>query len=303
MAALFATYLPSLAGKSLSVDHRVLKHRAGKRCVFAYDIATADGTTVLVGKIYRKKRGKRTFGRMQHMLSAASLSGKKLQMAEPLAYLPEIDMLLLPMLSGKTLEQISEIETIGNAMQSLGQTLAVLHSLSLPNCEIRTMREHLAKYCHPGFDALCSAHPSLQKTVNEILQRLLDFDEIDQMLKPVHGDINLSQIFVENGSITLIDFDSSAVANPALDIGNMFAVLETHFPENFEFFQAQLQQGYRQNGGIALPSQIRLYYGFAFLRRTMIAFRNSAAIAELANLLEKSRGLCRLTGFTPAIND
>ena len=189
MAALFATYLPSLAGKSLSVDHRVLKHRAGKRCVFAYDIATADGTTVLVGKIYRKKRGKRTFGRMQHMLSAASLSGKKLQMAEPLAYLPEIDMLLLPMLSGKTLEQISEIETIGNAMQSLGQTLAVLHSLSLPNCEIRTMREHLAKYCHPGFDALCNAHPSLQKTVNEILQRLLDFDEIDQMLKPVHGDI------------------------------------------------------------------------------------------------------------------
>lgn len=302
MAALFATHLPAFAGKSLSVDYRVLKHRAGKRCVFTYDITTTDGTTTLVGKIYRKNRGKRTFGRMQNMLSAATLSGKKLQMAEPLAYLPEIDMLLLPMLSGKTLEQISDIETIGNAMQSLGQTLAVLHSLSLPNCEIRTMREHLAKYCHPGFDALCNAHPSLRKTVNEIIQRLLDFDKIDQMLKPVHGDINLSQIFVDSDSVTLIDFDSSAVANPALDIGNMFAVLETHFPEHFEVFQAQLQQGYRQNGGIALPSQIRLYYGFAFLRRTMIAFRKGAPFPELAKLLEKSQELCRLTAVTSAIN-
>ena len=130
-------------GGRLEVRHRVLKHTPGKRCVLRYRLAASGGSgpaRVLVGKLYRPPRGERIFALQAALWDAAGRlppSAGGFGMPEPLAYLPELSMILQTAVPGWPLTGLSAASDWGVALRQSADNLACLHRLSPPGWDRR----------------------------------------------------------------------------------------------------------------------------------------------------------------------
>lgn len=294
MRALFATTL----GRELNPGEksfpllrcRVLKHAPGKRCVIAYEFD--GGTRRFIGKIYRKNRGENIFLNWRELWQRAceneARTGEPLGMAEPLAYFPELGMVLQRAVSGRRLAEISVYADRRLAMRSIARNLATLHSLPAAVGEKKTFTDHLKKYCHPGPQVLLDACPELAPLVEVILHGLA-VDEGLSPACPVHGDLNLTQIFIAAERAWFVDFDGLCLADPALDIGNFLMTLQVHYGPDYESLAEFFLEEYKARRSLRMLTGLRTYQAFACLRRAMICTRAPAVPAwrqQVRQLLE-----------------
>jgi len=272
---------------------QVLKHAPGKRCVVQYQ-RQDEGTgtlQVVIGKLYRKQRGAAIFERMQQLWQAArrqSLFG----MAEPLAYVPELEMVLQNVAPGTQLVSLAA-EELAAAVKSTAENLAALHEFDLPLETSRTFDEHLKKYCHPGAHIIGEAAPALREEVETLLLNLQNaMCKLEAPIVPTHGDLGLAQIFLHERRAYFIDFDGFGFAHAELDVGNFFVTLQAHFGTGGENLPERFLTHYCACRKLSHLPGLRLYQAFAYLRRATICARSRLEPAwrqQTQTLLARSR--------------
>lgn len=281
-----------------AVRHRILKYTPGKRCVLEYELhfEGEENPVRIIAKLYRKNRGERIFHLMQQIWQMSrEVPGERepFGMPQPLQYLSQLGMLLQTALEGILLAEFSPSTLPEKAVREVGYNLAALHRLTLPDGEVRSMADHLRKYCHPGPEVLQQNCPQYATLIRSILHQLTSENALKNApITPVHGDVGLTQVFLRDGRAYFIDFDGLCLSHPALDVANFWVVLGTHFPSRGEHLQQIFLEAYRERISSEMLTGMAYYQALAYLRRAMIRFRQrekpTQCPEEIAELLQKS---------------
>jgi hypothetical protein len=267
-------------GKAFSqVRHRVLKYTPGKRCVIEYLFHAnieQRRSQRLIGKIYRKERGEVIFENLRQLWQAGGASGA-FGMPEPVAYLPEVQMVLQRLVPGRQLSDFSENDDLSTAVRCVAENLAALHGLAVSAGERKSLDDHIRKYCHPGPQALIEACPEAAPLVENILAGLAQEAGLNGApIGPVHGDLNLAQIFITDDRAFFIDLDGFCFSHAALDAGNFLITLQVHFGGKSDELRRIFLEGYLSRRPPQMLAGLRAYQALAYLRRAVICFRQQA---------------------------
>ncbi len=264
-----------------SIKHRVLKHKPGKHCVIDYSFAThqpTQKTAHVIGKLYRDNRGEINFRNLRLLWDASldsNSGGRKLGMPEPLAYLPELGMMILSVVPGRDLYAYNQSDDLSEAIKYTADNLSHLHGLKL-SVETKTFDYFFQKQCRPGSGIAIKECPEYASIIQEIMQELQSIHQLDIPLCPVHGDLNLGQVFIAEDQAYFIDFDGLCKAHPALDIANLLAAIKIYFPDQIDKLTNIFIERYLAHQPEHRLTGLSKYQAYAFFRRAMIDLRKKS---------------------------
>lgn len=238
-APLLARQLPGLGKKGPNRLQRieaieVLKYKPGRRCVLAYQLAGRDKSSHqrVIGKVFRDERGQRLFALQERLWRSCegSNGASGISVPQPLAYVPEMRMLVQASAPGRRLDELSLDGPIHSPVLRSAEALAWLHrSRTLGRAqlkpytladELRGLQDYAAR--------LAVLRPDARPAVQTLHAALLDWAA---MLPPaaqstaLHRDFYYSQVLFDGPHLYLIDFDLLAWGDPAIDVANFSAHL------------------------------------------------------------------------------
>ena len=215
-----------------------IKYRPGKRHVLRY---SEDGVTepTVFAKVYVAEDGERDGRRKdggcccrvaERVADWLAVQGEGVNGLRPLAYVPEDAVVLYPRICGVPLSDYarSRKRSVARWLQRAGAALRTLHQLP----------EGFAGSLHPPRDfeaevrmiARKSNHipallPQTGSAIAAVLDRAQELHDRLPLEPPTftHGDLKTEHIWVAAGGLTLMDLDSSRLADPAQDIGYFLA--------------------------------------------------------------------------------
>jgi Ser/Thr protein kinase RdoA (MazF antagonist) len=197
-------------------------------------------------------------------------------MPQPLAYLPDLGMVIQDIVPGRQLRSFTTDDDLPHAIRRVAGNLATLHGLAVSVSEKKDLMDHIKKYCHPGPEVLGEVCPELRPLVESILKGLAaESAWAGQPVPvcPVHGDLSLSQIFVNNDRAFFIDFDGFCLSHAALDLSNFLVALKVHFALQSDALTKVFLETYVERQSPERLAGFRIYHALAYLRRAMICFR------------------------------
>jgi aminoglycoside phosphotransferase len=267
------------------VYHRVrpeiLKHKSGKHCVITYwlESSAAPSSRRIIGKVYRKDRGLKIFQKMLALWSASRVrdyAGHAFGMPEPLAYIPELGIVLQTAVNGRPFTHLSAWNELADGVRCVARNLSVLHGLPVTGLRKRTaIIEHIKKFCRPGPRALAETCLEMAPLVEQLVEGLQsDETLLNAPLCPAHGDLGLSQIFIDLDQAAFVDFDGCCLSHPALDVSNFMIALKVHYGEVSDDLQRVFLATYLKNHSSAMLAGLSVYHALIYLRRAMICFRH-----------------------------
>lgn len=283
-------------GPLRAIHHRILKHAVGKRCVIAFELD--DGRSPMnrvIGKLHRGMRGAGMYERFLALHRLAHRHAVPLGMAQPLAFIEPLGMVLQTVVPGVSLSSLPAGDGRRAALMRTAENLALLHSLPPEVGEPRSIADFVAKQCRPGPEALAAEVPEWTPRLARMLRVLADGPRGDVGRSIVHGDLGLSQIFDDGVRAHFVDFDGVCISYPALDVGNVIVSMRLHglSPADVEAFVGHYASRVPAETLRHLPT----FIGMSYFRRAMIAFRTRQEsgwrdrVSELLDrALEESHG-------------
>ena len=174
-------------------------------------------TQILYGKTYYNDEGAVTFQAMREL-------EKQIQIAQPLAYQPEIKTLWQFGLNGKSLNEYDASDE--HLMAKAAAAVAALHQANVTCTRIFTLPDLLLKL-RTTANLYVLSNPSGQQKLKALLDRLIAQSQTLE-LRPtalLHGDLHLKNFFVVDENVALIDLDNLAYGDPLQDVGSFIAGL------------------------------------------------------------------------------
>jgi Phosphotransferase enzyme family len=220
---------------------RVARHKPNSRCTILYhleypaDLAAArHWPDLVVAKVYHDDKGQNAYTGMRALWESPLATSSAVSIAEPLAYLPELKLLLQgPIREEQTLSALlrgalrsGTPEDMAAAQDYLRKTavgLAELHHSGVRYgapwgwadelADTRKQLERLAR----AVPHLADARTILAAPLLERLETLARAYPVDPPV-PTHGTFRPAQVLLYQGRIGFIDFDSFCQAEPAMDL-------------------------------------------------------------------------------------
>ncbi|PYU09158.1 MAG: hypothetical protein DMG29_20320 [Acidobacteria bacterium] len=246
-----------------------IRYRPGKRHVLRYDpLDAAKGGTVFA-KLYTGEGGARVFRVATQAGEWLAQHGAGVTAVRPLACVAEDRVLLYPGLSGAPLSDHLRRPSQGVArcLERAGVALHALHRLPqavagpLPPHDFAAEVSETAR----ASDHIPVLVPSMGAAIDALLHRAQELHERLPLEPPTftHGDFKSDHVWVAPAGPTLIDFDSSHLADPALDIGKFLADLQlwhtTYDQPGLEQAQERFLVGYAPGAPQERLVRARLY--------------------------------------------
>lgn len=270
MVALLNTALPDCASGRLQIQRcRVtpLRYRLGKRCTLRFELRLRErtsGATVtrtLYGKLYHSERkAQAVYAEMNHLSAALAQHQEQILLAQAVAFLPTLPLILQAPVSGAPLElllcQPKRTATAGDPRAVAGIRLAAvalarLHQVALCTERVRAIDAELVRFQERS-NQISRVDPAvgaeLHALANALPTWLAQLPAWGAESSLVHGDCKPSQFLLTPASVpdtapavALLDFDHCGVADPAADVGNFLATLR----------QMGVKQSLKQRAGAA----------------------------------------------------
>jgi len=219
----------------LGCSPRVMRHSPGSRCTILYRLTlpaesrAATWPEVVVAKTYhRSDKGRIAWDGMQALWRSPLATSGVVAVAEPLAWVPELNVLVQgPIRQEQTLKELL-VDTLagrdgqGEANSYLAKTaagLAELHRSGAPSAERATWEDELAEV-RQVLGRLTGFLPELDGAADPFLadvERLAARVPADPAV-PAHRSFRPAQVLLHHGEIGFIDFDGFCHAEPALDV-------------------------------------------------------------------------------------
>lgn len=216
---------------------QVLRYHPGLRCTIGYHLTYAsDGTaghhwpTFVVVKTYDGDKGRNAYGCMQALWDSPLGTSAAVRIAEPLAYVPELKLLVqgsipteqtLQALIGSALraDTPEALADLDDYMRKAAAGLAELHSAGVGIGKVHYWEDELAG-ARAFVQRLTAAVPGLARAATPLFTCLESLGTAcpPDPLVPTHGTFRPSQVLLDHGQIGFIDFDSFCQAEPAMDL-------------------------------------------------------------------------------------
>lgn len=229
-ADLMTAPMTALANNGLVVRScraRVLRP-SESRPVLRYAVTYFDRKTnaavrkVIIGKVYARGDGAEAFECMSRLWAGGFARDPRLTIPEPLAYIPELRLLLQGRAPGNSLYvHLDKLAAALPLVRLAARWLAKLHRASLESAPLLPAdyeQRKLSSYR----DALVETCPSFAARIEHLTERTLASLGMLRLRHavPTHGDFQPKNIHIWRKRVTVIDFDRIALAHPARDLGH-----------------------------------------------------------------------------------
>ena len=225
---------PAYAGLRLAgCTPRVVRSKPGNRCTILYDLAYppgVDGPSLVVAKAYRGDKGRNAWDGMRALWASPLAAGEVVTIAEPLAYLPELGVVVQgPVGERQTLKQLvraalasgasGALAELDAAMDRTAAGLAALHTCGADYGEPVTVAGELAEV-RGTLRALAAAVPELTDAATPLLATLAELatGKPPDPAAPSHGSFRPAQVLLDGDRVAFVDFDDACQAEPAMDL-------------------------------------------------------------------------------------
>jgi len=251
----------------------LVKHKPGKRCALAYTMDGCGRRSRLFAKTYRNHRGAGIFKKLTRF-SLRQAGAYGVLVPKPVAYLPEIHMLVTEFVDGSSLAGPLYDGTSDTPAARMASTIAALHG-----CGVRCKGKWGPREELSNTQRWIAHVPRATERAEELLDRCRsELEGLPHHLEfPVHRDFYPEQVMDSDGATVLLDLDDACSGDPALDLGNFLAHLQLRhlqFPDSTlgcnrarRVFLEQYRR--RWPAGIdaeSLPKRIRFYEATSLLR-------------------------------------
>jgi aminoglycoside phosphotransferase (APT) family kinase protein len=218
---------------------RAVRYRPGQRHVLRYDpVGSADGGAdgpALFAKLYRAGGAARAFEVAEWIAARMRFDHRGVTAVQPVAWVPDDDVVLYAELAGEPLtRRLGEPDAaLARHLELAGAALRDLHGIAPPGdtagltafdlgAELRSLAGAAGR--------LGAVLPGAGAGLASLLDRATAVHERLPPEAPVlaHGDYKADHLWVAPGGrcLTVIDFDSCYLAEPAVDLGKFLADLQ-----------------------------------------------------------------------------
>jgi Ser/Thr protein kinase RdoA (MazF antagonist) len=232
----------------------VVRYKPGSRCTILYDMdygphqgPDSNWPDLVVAKTYRSEKGQNAYESMRALWDSPLASSGAVTIAEPLAYNPELRVLLQgPIREEQTLKNLitwaaftNSTEALSIADDSMRKTaygLAALHRSGIRYGRLWTWEDELAEV-RERIDRLAEPIPGIGQAADPLLERLTEMAGAvpPDPLVPSHGSFRPAQVLLYQGQIGFIDFDSFCQSEPALDLALFLSTVKSLGLDTSEF--------------------------------------------------------------------
>jgi hypothetical protein len=234
MGQRFATLLADGAGVATIEVCAItpIRYKPGSRCAFYYHLRSSSGQQVFFGKLLAQ-RGDWLMAILSELYQASLITPAMPRIAQPLAYWPEVHMLVQSAVTGRAELNIRAFDSAEDVivreqwLRDAGIHLAALHAsveVEGPHCVIEDDLGELYDYRASVARVAPPLATKFEATIEEI--SVLAGGRVEPAPVASHGAFRTDQFMIENGRLVLIDLDSFCWANRARDIGNFLAYLD-----------------------------------------------------------------------------
>jgi len=267
-----------------------LRYKPERRWVGRFDPAAGGPSLVL------KLHARRRFAASVAAARAFQDDGP-LRLAPLRLEVPQLQLIGLGWLPGRLLsDALGECAATPGMLTTVGRALARLHGqagIGLPALP----REREAATLEATAAGVAWLLPPLGGRITALATRLADRVRAAPVLqRPIHGDFYAKQVLLDGEHAGVLDLDSAALGDPALDLGLFLAHLERDRlrggPVASPALIAAFLDGYREEAG-RVPGRLALYTAIALLRLTPDPFRHREPDWEerTARLLDRAESL------------
>jgi hypothetical protein len=217
----------------------VVRYKPGSRCTLKYQLRydTPDHAwpEAVVVKTHQGNKGANAFGAMQALWATDLSLGDVVTIAQPIAYLPELRVLVQAAIPGdaslKDTIRTALFDDNGRALAQLraqlhrtAEGLATLHRCGVSYGRTHTWDDELAEI-REVVARLSTTVPALTDAATPLLAQLQSRAATvsPDHPAPAHHDFRPAQVLLHDHGVGFIDFDGFCMAEPALDIGRFRA--------------------------------------------------------------------------------
>lgn len=285
-----------------------VRYKPGARCVIRYQLPAPGGAPLYFGKLLAKG-GEQLMETIAALHQASEANPELPRIPPPLAYWPELHLLIQPAVPGSELnasafDPAEDRDTRERWIAQAGARLAALHGLTTVAGPPRTFHDdmdELREYSAP----IRQVHPPLADSYEQTLAAIEELAATLDEPHPVasHGAFRTDQFLIEDGRLVMIDLDGFCWSNPARDIGNFLAYLDWKLirqPHNAPFIEdaaRAFMAGYAQLRAPPDARWLAVYRADSLLKILGRRYR-SLTVKEwplIPRLLEAAQGALRLT--------
>lgn len=212
---------------------RVLGYRLEKRCTLLYELKlktknSQPKTIKLIGKIYSEKKSQEVLELMAKLGESQLFQKKKnIKIQSVILFSPELNALFLEYSPGKSLYHTKNSSAYLTVIKQIPAILEQLQESQI-NLEAKYTLADELELVDKSYRYLKLFLPEAEEKTDLILQKIKAESEKLQnsALLPAHRDFYDKQILVQGKRLTIIDWDTFALADPGLDFSNFTAHLK-----------------------------------------------------------------------------
>lgn len=222
----------------------VARYKPGSRCTVIYDLefrpedAGRGWPNRVVAKTHVGAEGRNAYEGMRALWSSKLRNGSAVTIAEPLAYLPDENVMLQGPVPGElTLKKLiatslrtdgpEKLEELSRYIGKIGVGLAALHTCGVTDGEHVTWADEIPEI-RARIERIAELEPDVGAATGSLLRHLevLATEHPADRAVPAHRSFRPAQVLLAGGAIGFIDFDGFCQAEPALDLGLFRAMLK-----------------------------------------------------------------------------
>ena len=230
VAAMLAGRLPQASGVGYRIS--TIRYRPGERHVLRYEPVPARVAPAVFAKLSRREadvaRAFRVYTGVADQLDAV---GGGTRAVRPLGALADDGVILFPAVAGRPLSTLLRLRDHGVSrhLQQAARALRTLHSAPAALAEAVAAPDFAAEVegVARASEHICTLLPRTGAVITATLERARAVH--DRLPREVptftHGDFKADHVWVSRGGLTLLDFGSCGIGDPARDVGKFLADL------------------------------------------------------------------------------
>lgn len=219
---------------------RIVRAKASRTTVLYELESTGDppAPTPVVAKTYRGEKGANAYRGMQALWHSKLGTSHAVSVAEPLAFLPDLNVLVQgPVRGDRTLKAVIRaafasgssvaLDEVADYVDKTAAGLAELHTSGVTDGDSMTWGDRVEDLVETASLAGALA-PGIAEAAAALVGRL-EREAAEHPADapvPTHASFRPNQVLLDGGAVGFIDFDRFCQAEPGLDVGSFLAAMK-----------------------------------------------------------------------------
>jgi hypothetical protein len=253
---------------------KLLAYKRGNRGLIRYEIDTADGPAVVVGKLYPDlARVQAVHERMAHLWEKVFAGSSTFGIPRPLGWVSDLSMLVYVPVEGQTLDEVVDEPDAAGHFARTATWLAALHTSAVPlakRFDLATEAVHLQAWVGLIAHTYPDLQPEAARLAAGLRERAKGLKLADR--SPLHKDFHYRHVVVDPAAgpaLWVLDFDEMRSGDGTFDVAHFCAnldLLELRTPAPVAPLRTAFLEAYAERAGWAVDARFDWFHGYTCLK-------------------------------------